>query len=197
MTGNYPGPAGMFEYIFKYPTPVFTKGRLVFLSAWPAWLLAVLIIASAAGLALLTYRMISNAAPRLRNWRVWVLWTMQSAFVALVLLLLWQPAMMVAALSSQQNIIAVVVDASRSMAIADHDGKTREAAALDVLQSGVLSGIQKRFQVRMYRLGGSVARADGLATIQPIDAATNINKGLKELAEDTRDLPIGAVLLLS
>jgi uncharacterized membrane protein len=187
----------MFEFLFKYPGPVFSKGRLVFLSALPVWLLVLLIVIAATALALLTYRRIADAAPRLRNWRVWVLWAMQSAFVALVLLLLWQPAMMVAALSSQQNIIAVVVDASRSMAIADQNGKTREAAALDVLQNGVLSGIQKRFQTRLYRLGGDITKVDGLGGVQPVDTATNINAGLKKLAENTTDLPVGAVLLLS
>ena len=187
----------MFEFLFKYPSPVFTKGHFVLLSTLPAWLLALLIAAAVAGLALLTYRRLSDAAPKLRNWRVWTLWAMQSVFVALILLLLWQPAMMVAALNSQQNIIAVVVDTSRSMAITDHDGKTREAAALDVLQSGVLAEIQKRFPVRLYRLGGDLGRADGLAGLQPTDAATNINGGLKKLTEDTTDLPIGAILLLS
>jgi len=29
----------MFEFLFKYPAPVFTKGRFVFLSTWPVWLL--------------------------------------------------------------------------------------------------------------------------------------------------------------
>src|SRR5258705_5855683 len=95
-----------------------------------------------------------EAAPTLRSWRAWAVWVTQSAFVALLLLLLWQPAMTVAALSSQQNIIAVVVDDSRSMAIADNGGKTREAAALAALQDGVLSGLQQRFQTRIYRLGG-------------------------------------------
>ena len=187
----------MFEFFFKYPSPVFTKGRLVFLSTMPVWLLLVLIGLSTAGLALLTYRRISDAAPKLKNWRIWMLWFMQSAFIALMLLLLWQPAMIVAALSSQQNIIAVVLDDSRSMGISDEGGKTREAAALEILQRGMLGDIQKRFQVRLYRLGGSLARIDGLADIQPVDAATNINGGLKRLVEDTTDLPIGAVLLLS
>ena len=187
----------MFEFLFKYPGPVFSKGRLVFLSALPVWLLVLLIAVAVTALAVLTYRSIADTAPKLRNWRVWVLWAMQSAFVALVLLLLWQPAMMVAALSSQQNIIAVVVDTSRSMAIADQNGKPREATALDVLQNGVLSGIQKRFQTRLYRLGGDVTKVDGLSGLQPVDGATNINAGLKKLAEDTTDLPVGAVLLLS
>ena len=98
--------------------------------------------------------------PNLRSWRAWAVWGMQSAFVALVLLLLWQPAITVAALSSQQNIIAVVVDDSRSMAIADSDGKTREAAALAALEDGVSRGLQKRFQTRIYRLDSGVARVD-------------------------------------
>jgi hypothetical protein len=187
----------MFEFLFKYPGPVFTKGRLVLLSTWPTWLLVLLIAIAAVTLALLTYRRISDAAPKLRNWRIWVLWIMQCTFVALVLLLLWQPAMMVAVLSSQQNIIAVVVDDSRSMARADQDGKTREAAAVEVLQNGVMSGIQKRFQTRLYRLGKDITKLDGLNGVQPNDGATNINGALKELVEDTTDLPIGAVLLLS
>ena len=58
-------------------------------------------------------------------------------------------------LSSQQNIIAVVVDDSRSMSIADSDGKTREAAALAALKGGLLAGLKKRFQTRVYRWAAS------------------------------------------
>ncbi len=188
----------MFEFFFKYPSPVFIKGRFVLLSAWPAWLLPVLIVVFAGGLAWLVRRRLRDAAPNMRSWRAWAVWGTQSAFVALVLLLLWQPAMSVSALSSQQNIIAVVVDDSRSMAIADSGGKTREAAALAALQNdGVLSGLQKRFQTRIYRLGSGVTRVDGLNGIEPTAPATHIGDGLKQLATETADLPIGAVLLLT
>jgi uncharacterized membrane protein len=187
----------MFEFFFKYPSPVFTKGRFVLLSSWPPWLLPVLIVAAAGGLALLMRYRLHDAAPKMRNWRAWAVWGTQSAFVALVLLLLWQPAITVAALSSQRNIIAVLVDDSRSMAIADSNGKTREAAALAALQDGVLSGLQKRFQTRIYRLGTGVMRVDGLTGIEPTEAATHIGDGLKQLATETSDLPVGAILLLS
>jgi hypothetical protein len=187
----------MFEFFFKYPSPIFTKGRFVLLSAWPAWLLPVLIVASAGGLALLVRWRLEGAAPKLRNCHALAVWATQSAFMALVLLLLWQPAMTVAALSSQQNIIAVVVDDSRSMAIADIGGKTREGVALAALQDGVLSGLQKRFQTRIYRLGSRVTRVDGLNGIEPVETATHIGDGLKQLATETSDLPIGAVLLLT
>src|SRR3984885_9819497 len=187
----------MFQFLFKYPSPVFAKGRFVLLSAWPGWLLPVLIVAFAGALAFLVRWRLRDAAPKLRSWRAWVVWGMQSALVALILLLLWQPAITVSALSSQQNIIAVVVDDSRSMAIADSSGKTRETAALAALEDGILSGLQKRFQTRLYRLGSGITQVDGLKGIAPVEAATHIGDGLKQLATETSDLPIGAILLLS
>jgi uncharacterized membrane protein len=188
----------MFQLLFKYPSPVFTKGRFVLLSAWPGWLLPVLMVVAVGGLALVVGSRMREAAPRLQSWRAWAIWGMQSVFACLVLLLLWQPAVTVASLSSQQNIIAVVVDDSRSMGIADSDGKTREAAALSVLQSGgLLSGLQNRFQTRIYRLGNGVTRTDGLSGIAPTEAATHLGDGLKQLVTETSDLPIGAILLLS
>ena len=167
------------------------------LSAWPGWLLPVLIVAFAGALAFLVRWRLRDAAPKLRSWRAWVVWGMQSSLVALILLLLWQPAITVSALSSQQNIIAVVVDDSRSMAIADSSGKTRETAALAALEDGILSDLQKRFQTRLYRLGSGITQVDGLKGIAPVEAATHIGDGLKQLATETSDLPIGAILLLS
>ena len=187
----------MFQFLFKYPIPVFTKGRFELLGSWPAWLLPVLIAVAAGGLALLVRWKLRDAAPNLRNWRAWAIWGAQSALVALILLLLWQPAITVAELSSQQNIIAVVVDDSRSMAIADSNGKTREAAAVAALEDGVLAGLKKRFQTRVYRFGGGLEQVKNLQGIAPTDPATHIGDSLKKLATDTSDLPIGAVLLLS
>lgn len=187
----------MFEFLFKYSSPVFTKGRLVFLSTWPVWLLIVLMALVVSSLALRTYRQFSTVAPKLRTWRIWVLSALQSAFLSLVLFLLWQPAMSIAALTSQQNIIAVVIDTSRSMSLADVQGKTRESVALHLLEKNLVRDIQKRFQVRLYRLGFSVTPIHDLQNLPPPDAATHINGGLKTLVQNTADLPIGAILLLS
>jgi putative glutamine amidotransferase len=187
----------MFQFFFKYPSAVFTRGRFVLLSTWPKWLLPVLIVVCSVGLAMLVRRRPREASPKLQTWRAWAVWGMQSAFVSLILLLLWQPAITVSALSSQQNIIAVVVDDSRSMAIADSDGKTREAAAVAALHDGILSGLQKRFQIRLYRLGNEVTQLDQLNKLLPVEATTHIGDGLKQLTAETADLPIGAIVLLS
>ena len=187
----------MFQFLFKYPSPVFTRGRFVLLSSWPAWLLPVSIVVAVCGLAWLIRSRLRDVAPNLRTWRAWLIWAMQSALVALILFLLWQPAVVVGELNSQQNIIAVIVDDSRSMSIADSDGKTRETAALAALGGGVLAGLQKRFQTRIYRLGSTLTPENSLQAIAPVESSTHIGNGLMQFAAETSDLPIGAVLLLT
>src|ERR1700721_2475618 len=150
----------MFEFFFKYPMPVFSKGKFVLLGAWPGWVLLLLIAACVIGLAVLIWSRLPQAAANISRWRAGAVWLLQSLLIATVLVLLWQPAITVAELAPQQNVIAVVLDDSRSMAIADGDGKlTREAAAEKALQDGVLAGLQKKFQVRLYRLQRPGARA--------------------------------------
>jgi len=187
----------MFQFLFKYPSTVFRKGQFVLLGKWPGWLLVVVIVTAAVGLALLIRWKLRNATPEVRNWRAWVIWGIQSAFVALVLFLLWQPAILVAELSSQQNIIAVVVDDSRSMGIADSEGKAREAAAVAALEGGVLAGLRQRFQTRLYRLGRELTPSSEPREIAPVEPATRIGDNLKRLATETSDLPVGAIVLLS
>ncbi len=188
----------MFQFFFKYPIPVFSKGQFVLLGAWPGWVLLLLMVASTAGLGLLIWSRLPQAAPNISKWRAGTVWLLQSLLIATVLVLLWQPAITVAELAPQQNVIAVVLDDSRSMAIADSDGKvTREAAAEKALEDGVLAGLQKKFQVRLYRLDSRVARAATPAEIQPTAPATHINEGLRQLVTETSDLPVGAVVLLS
>jgi len=187
----------MFQFLFKYPIPVFSKGRFALLSAWPASLLLVLIVVAAAGLALLIRWRLRDPSTKLTRRRAVTIWMMQSVFVALLLLLLWQPALVVGELSSRQNIIAIVVDDSRSMGIADSDGKTREAAAIAALNGGVVAGLKQRFQVRIYQLGGGLTQVSAPGEITPIENATHISEGLEQLARETQDLPVGAILLLS
>ena len=208
----------MFEFFFKYPIPVFTRGKYILLGAWPGWLLALLIVLAVAGLAVLVWRALPAAFPRIRNWRAWLICGLEVGMAALLLLLLWEPAITVAELKSQQNIIAVLLDDSRSMAIADSgtDGKTpRETAAVKALDGGVLDGLKKKFQVRVYRLDAGLARVDGgdapagdgssqkdawknlMPGAAPSSSATHINSGLRQLVNETSDLPVGAVVLLS
>jgi uncharacterized membrane protein len=186
----------MFEFLFKYPRSVYARGQFAFLGAWPKWMLVLAILAAAAGLAWLIRSRLSRAAPVMRGWRVWIIWSLQTLLAALLLVLLWQPAITVAELKPQQNIIAVLVDDSRSMAISE-DGVTRQAQAVKALQNGVLASLNRGFQTRLYRVDDVPARIDNLKDLKPTAPSTRIGDSLKQLSDETSDLPIGAVVLLS
>lgn len=186
----------MFEFFFKYPPAVFSKGKFVLLGSWPVWVLAVLIVASAALLAFVFWRKRRELAPSLNTRRRAVLWGLQCAFVALLLLLLWEPALSVSALRPQQNIVAVVVDDSLSMGTKD-GGATRRDEAARLLDSGLLTKLQRRFQVRLYKLGADTTRIQQTSELHASEPATHLGAGLDRLASESGALPIGAVVLLS
>src|SRR6185437_1899132 len=186
----------MFQFFFKYPPDVFTRGTFMLLGSWPVWVLAALIVAAAMGLGWLLWRRRSNQPGSLRLGRAAVLWLLETALVALLLLLLWQPAMSVSTLKPQQNVVAVVIDDSSSMAVADANG-TRKDAAVALLRGGLLDSLQKRFVVRFYRAGAEATRIDKLDQLTARQPATHLGESLKTVAADSATLPIGAVIFLS
>lgn len=175
----------MFEFLFKYPWPVYRKGTLVLLSGWPLWLLAVLAVAAAGLVAFLFLR---KPVPR---GQALALAAIQWVGLLMLLVLFWQPALSVSMLKPQQNVVAVVVDASTSMAL---EGRIGEAKKL--LDSGLLAELRKRFPVRLYQAGRTLQRVDQVPSVadQPV---TNIGEALKGATAESATLPIGAVVLLS
>ncbi len=186
----------MFEFFFKYPYFVYSRGQFALLGAAPKWVLGLLIVCVAAGLAWLIRSRMAEAAPILRSWRAGVIWALQTLLAAFVLVLLWQPVITVAELKRQQNIIAVMVDDSRSMGVSE-DGSTRQAKAVKALESGVLASLNRSFQTRLYRFDEAPARIDSLKDLKPEAASTRIGDSLRQFSRETSDLPIGAVVLLS
>ncbi|MBI5280381.1 MAG: hypothetical protein HY858_01775 [Candidatus Solibacter usitatus] len=175
----------MFQFFFNYPLAVYRKGTLVLASGWPVWVLGVLALAAA---ALVAWLMMGKSFPRPR---MLALGALQWAALALMLALLWQPALSVATLKPQQNVVAVVVDASSSMALENRIG---EAKAL--LDGGLLSRLRAKFPVRLYQGGRTLARVDQVPAKadQPV---TQLREILTAATAESATLPVGAILLLS
>ena len=149
----------MFEFLFKYPPTVFRKGDFVFSSGWPVWLLALLVICAGAGL---WWHMRQNHG-RLEGRRPWAIWGLQFATAALILFLLWQPAIGIRSLRSQQNVVSVLLDTSRSMALGE-GGTSRLDQARQALAGGVLEQLQQKFRVRLVQLLGPARPAQRRST---------------------------------
>jgi uncharacterized membrane protein len=186
----------MFEFLFHYSPSVFRRGEFVLLGRYPAWMLVLLIAVAAAALGWLIWRRRARMAGSLTGWRPGVIWLLQAALAALLLVLLWQPALRVSTLKPQQNIVAVVVDSSASMGIVE-DGASRLAQAARVLDGGLLDGLSRNFQVRLYRLSYRLERIQQLGELAPNRPVTRIGESLKQVVAEAGTLPIGAVVLLS
>jgi uncharacterized membrane protein len=187
----------MFEFLFKYPSTVFAKGTFVLLGQWPLWLLGLAIIGAASGLAFVIWQRRNRIAPSMLGVRTVAVWLLQTALVALILLLLWQPALSIATLKPQQNVVAVVLDDSRSMATKDDGTETRRDQVLRTLNTGLLKSLAAKFQVRLYRLGDHLERLDKPELLNASAPATHIGENLKEVMAEAATLPIGAIVLLS
>lgn len=182
----------MFELLFKYPWTVFEKGQLVLLGSWPVWVLGLLILAAA---ALLAWQM-RREGLLLGRTRAAGVWLLQTALAALILLLLWHPAVSVATLRPQQNVISVLVDDSQSM-LSPEGGTTRLAEAKRGLDTGLLEKLRDRFQVRLYRFGRDLQRVDKPEQIMGSETASRIGPAIRDALADTSTLPLGAIVLMS
>ena len=135
----------MFELLFKYPPAIFSKGKLVLLAPWPFWTFILALIIAIGVIAWFLHER-RNALSTLRLAAIGLA---QTAMIAIVLFMLWHPAMSVARLRPQQNVVAVMVDDSRSMGMVDPgSSKSRLQNAEDLLNGTVLPDLQKKFQVR-------------------------------------------------
>jgi hypothetical protein len=184
----------MFEFLFKYPSTVFHQGTFLLASGWPVWLLVLGVIAVAGGLGMLVWR---KRSARMGNIKAGLVWLLQTALAAVLLFMLWHPALSVATLKPQQNIVAVVVDDSASMAVADEGGAARRDRVKAILNGGLLQSLSDKFQVRLYRLSDHLERIDKLDQVSAQGTATHIGESLKQVVADANSLPIGAVVLLS
>jgi len=186
----------MFELLFRYPASSFAKGQFVLLSGWPVWLLFLAMAVAAGALGWFWWKRQADTLESIRGWRSAVLWGLQAATVAVLLLLLWQPALTLSTLKPQQNIVAVVVDDSKSMAAVE-DGKPRIEVAKKALDSGALAALKAKFQTRVYRMSETLERVPDLTGFHAAGKVTRLGDSLQQLARENTGLPLGAVILVT
>src|SRR4029079_6435288 len=141
--------AWLFKAFFKYPALVFQQGDFTF-QASRATMLGLLGIAIIAAAALVTYGQIKGEGTTRERA---VLISLRLALIAALIFCLLRPALVLKAAVPQQNFLGVLIDDSRSMTIADRDGKPRTEFVeqqLGKADSPLLNALSQRFVLRMF-----------------------------------------------
>src|SRR5438105_3841118 len=154
-------------------------------------------VAAAAVVALLTYRGVA-AADRLRDRLVLV--ALRLAALAVLLVCLFRPTLILKAAVPQQNFLAVLVDNSRSMAIADRDGQARSAFVQQQLNgpnAKLLTALSQRFVVRLFSFASSSDRVGSANDLQFGGAATRLAVALARARDELAGLPLAGLVMVS
>ncbi|MBI4263675.1 MAG: hypothetical protein HY657_04825 [Acidobacteria bacterium] len=187
----------IFEALFTYRPVVFQQGELRFDLGSTGSLVAVGLVAAVMPVAAVNYRCVREKG-RVRD-RI-VLTALRMAVLALVLVCLVRPTLVVRAAVPQQNVVAVLLDDSRSMQIPDVGGQPRGAwvrqqfAAPD---SPVIRALSERFLVRVFRFSSSAERLDGSGDLTFDGSQTRLGAALDGAREELAGLPVSGVVLVS
>src|SRR5918998_320342 len=145
---------GFIEALFKYRPVVFERGDFVLAAPWPM-LIIVAIAAIGFGLAWAYRRARGKSTSRDRV----VLTAVRIAIVALAGFALLRPTLLVSTAVPQKNAVAIIIDDSRSMRIADAGGRARADIAQQLFgtrDSALARALGDRFQLRYFSFSSGV-----------------------------------------
>lgn len=182
----------MFEFFFKYPRSVFSDSDFILASGWPVGLLVV-----AAILFLVAVSVMMARRPGNMGWgQLAAIGILQSLMFAVVLIVLWQPALVSERLLRGENAVAVMLDTSGSMTFND-GGATRMIQAQALLTPEALAGIRAQYNVLPYGFADAAAAMDSFEVLPEPGDATNLGQSILQTLRQASGASLGAVILVS
>jgi uncharacterized membrane protein len=186
----------LFGLAFKYRPVIFAQGELAFSPPWPALsVVAAAVVAVALGVWAYRRAGAPGTPPRARR----TLLAIRLSTIVLLLVCLLRPVLVVRAVEPQRNVLAVLVDDSRSMTIADQDQQARSAFVRDQFgKSGRLrAALGQRFALRDFRFSATTERAGSPDTASFAGTRSNVGQALQRTAEELAGLPVSGIVLLT
>ena len=190
------GVRALFEFLFKYRPAVFEQGDFALGARWP-WIVVVLVGAALATVALRSYASAHGGSSR-RD-RI-ILRALRAAILVALVTFLLRPMLIVNAAVAQRNFVGVLIDDSKSMQIADDDGRTRAVVMQDALsdqRGALLKSLRERFQVRLFRFGSSAERVDDAAALTFAQNETRLADALEGARRELESVPLSGLVVLT
>jgi len=182
----------MFDFLFNYPVPTWESARVSFATGWPWWLIALAfvlgvlcVVAALTRLSLSTGRKITVGI-------------IQSVLIGLVLVILLQPVLLVDEVRRDDNVVAIVFDASNSMGFPE--SARSSASRLESAQTAVgeiRKELESTFETRFFSLGEQLKSVQDTDSLAVGAVRTDLAGGLRELLDQSSAEELAAVVLLS
>ena len=189
----------MFEalvrFFFKYPPLIFEQAEFAFAQS-RSMVLTIVVIGLAAAAVLVTYRGITGEG-QFRDRLVLV--TLRLGTIALLMFCLLRPTLVLRAAVPQQNFLGILIDDSRSMTIADTDGKPRTDFVQQQLQPNtpLLDALSERFVLRYFRFSGSADRLGAPGELKYDGTASRLGPALERARDELAGLPLAGLVMIT
>ncbi|HEX5082403.1 MAG TPA: glutamine amidotransferase [Blastocatellia bacterium] len=185
----------LIQLFFKHKWSIFAKGQFGFANR-PSWIWIAL---GAAALGSLIYFLYIRPGYRINSKAKFGLIGLRVALLALLLILLMRPVIVVPSIIPKSASVAVIVDDSRSMRLADENGRSRIDAAKEVLAPGhqFARGLDEKFKVSLYGLSSGATKIKDAGELKAEGAVTDIVNALRETVNDQSGSSLSAIVLLS
>jgi uncharacterized membrane protein len=185
----------LFEIAFKYRPLIFQQGALAFNPPWPEAAVIAIVLAAGA-VAAWSY---ARSAPRVPRLVRALLLGLRLAVLGLLLFALSRPVLVIRAVEPQQNFLAVLVDDSRSMAIADEGPAPRGAFVAEALGPGqaLREALGRRFALRFFRFASSTERMAEPQAATFTGTRSDITQALQRVPEELAGLPVSGIVMVT
>ena len=185
----------MFERLFKFSKINFAEGELGLQGGAALYEigLLLLVLAGAFGAIYLLSKLYRSGTHRFFSLGLRLL------VLLLLCLPLLEPVLMMPDVVPEDNFVAVMVDGSESMTLADgRQGATRGGDAQAILfDGGLLAALDETFKLRHYTFGSRAARTDSLQSVRYDQGGTDLTAALDRVISDFQGLPLAGVVLLT
>ena len=183
------------EFLLKYRPAAFARGTLAYDPVLP---IGVVLAIAALAIALALFAIARTGSGIGVGTRI-ALGSLRLGTVSLLAWCLCRPVLVVAESLAQRNVVAVLVDDSRSMRIADVNGSPR-ASVVRALAGGVDSSLLRalavRYQVRVYRTSGA-GRVPVVSALAFDGGRTRLLSAITRVEDDLASTPLSGVVVLS
>jgi uncharacterized membrane protein len=186
----------LFEFLFKYRPLIFDQGDFVFRASWVGYLAAVVAVVSAF-LTFRTYLQVrGNSQPLDRA----ILTGLRIVALTVLAFCLLRPVLVLSSVVPQENFLAVLIDDSQSMQIADRNASPRYRFVEEqfgMAESGLRSALADRFALRFFRFSSETDRITDIEDLTFSGTRTHVGQAIESAHGELSGVPLSGLVVVS